>query len=45
MIDPAKSELYGGEQVTYDAPYTKCNRIEDYRRAWAHFEKSLKSEG
>lgn len=38
-IAPAKSELYGGQQVTYYAPYTKCNRIEDYRRAWAHFEE------
>lgn len=38
-IDPSKSELYGGQQVTYYAPYTKCDRIEDYRRAWAHFEK------
>lgn len=38
-IDPAKSELYGGQQVTYYAPYTRCNRIADYRRAWAHFEK------
>lgn len=38
-IDPKKSELYGGQQVTYYAPYTKCDRIEDYRRAWAHFEK------
>ena len=38
-IDPAKSELYGGQQVTYYAPYTRCDRIEDYRRAWAHFEK------
>lgn len=38
-IDPAKSELYGGQQVTYYAPYTKCDRIEDYKRAWAHFEK------
>lgn len=38
-IDPAKSELYGGQQVTYYAPYTKCDRIEDYRRAWAHFER------
>lgn len=38
-IDPAKSELYGGQQVTYYAPYTKCDRIADYRRAWAHFEK------
>ena len=40
-IDPAKSELYGGQQVTYVAPYTRCNRIEDYRRAWAHFEKQF----
>ena len=38
-IDPAKSELYGGQQVTYYAPYTKCDRIADYRHAWAHFEK------
>ena len=38
-IDPAKSELYGGQHVTYYAPYTKCDRIADYRRAWAHFEK------
>lgn len=38
-IDPAKSELYGGQQVTYYAPYTKCDRIADYRRAWVHFEK------
>ncbi len=37
-IDPTKSELYGGQQVTYYAPYTKCDRIADYRRAWAHFE-------
>lgn len=40
-IDPAKSELYGGQQVTYYAPYTKCDRIADYRRAWAHFEKTF----
>ena len=38
-IDPAKSELYGGQQQTFVAPYTKCDRIEDYRTAWAHFEK------
>ena len=43
-VDTAKSELYGGQQVTYYAPYTKCDRIEDYRRAWAHFEKVLKTE-
>lgn len=38
-IDPQKSELYGGQQVTYYAPYTKCDRIADYRRAWAHFKE------
>ena len=38
-IDPAKSELYGGQQQTFVAPYTRCDRIADYRRAWAHFEK------
>ncbi|AEW01070.1 plasmid-like protein [Niastella koreensis GR20-10] len=34
-----KSELYQGRQVTYHAPFTKCDRAEDYKRAWAHFEK------
>jgi len=38
-VDPAKSELYGGQKVTYYAPYTRCDRIDDYRRAWAYFEK------
>jgi hypothetical protein len=33
-----KSELYKGQQVTYYAPFTRCDRIEDYRCAWAHFE-------
>ena len=37
-IDPAKSELYGGQQQTFVAPYTRCDRIADYRTAWAHFE-------
>ena len=38
-IDPDKSELYGGQQQTFVAPYTRCDRIADYRTAWAHFEK------
>ena len=38
-IDPKKSELYGGQQVTYYPPYTRPDRIQDYRRAWAFFEK------
>ena len=38
-IDPKKSELYGGQQVAYYPPYTRPDRIQDYRRAWAFFEK------
>lgn len=38
-IDPAKSELYGGQQQTFIAPYNRCDRIADYRRAWEHFSK------
>ena len=36
-----KSELYRGQKVTYYAPFTKCDRIEDYRTAWTHFEKEF----
>ncbi len=38
-IDPRKSELYGGQQQTFIAPYNRCDRIADYRRAWSHFEQ------
>ena len=34
-----KSELYHGQKVTYYAPFDKCDRVEDYKKAWAHFEK------
>lgn len=37
-----KSELYQGQKQTFVAPYTRCDRIADYRRAWAHFEKQFK---
>ena len=35
----------GPRKVTrhFVGPFTKCDRIEDYRRAWAHFER-LKSQ-
>lgn len=35
----------GPREVTrqFVGPFTKCDRIKDYRRAWAHFER-LKSE-
>ena len=36
-----KSELYRGQQIEYHAPFDRCNRAEDYRLAWAHFEKIL----
>ncbi len=32
-------ELHRGAMITYYPPFEKCNRIEDYKRAWAHFEK------
>ena len=35
------SELYEGEKVIYVAPFTKCDRIADYRRAWAFFEEKF----
>lgn len=41
-IDPSKSELYGGQQLTYYAPYTRPDRTADYRRAWAFFEERIK---
>lgn len=37
-----KSELYKGKQVNYYPPFTKCDRIEDYKRAWKHFEARFK---
>ncbi len=43
-IDPAKSELYGGQQQTFVAPYTRCDRIADYRRAWSHFDKIFNNQ-
>jgi len=34
-----KSELYYGKEVIYHPPFQKCDRVEDYKKAWAHFEK------
>ena len=33
------SELYAGHTITYEAPFTCCDRIANYRTAWAHFEE------
>ncbi|WP_418639539.1 Eco57I restriction-modification methylase domain-containing protein [Winogradskyella sp.] len=38
-----KSELYYGKKVTYHAPFDKCDRVEDYKVAWAHFERVFKN--
>jgi len=32
-------ELHRGTEVTYYPPFEKCDRVEDYKRTWAHFEK------
>lgn len=32
-------ELHRGTEITYYPPFEKCDRVEDYKRAWAHFEK------
>jgi len=36
----------GPRSVTrhFVGPFTKCDRIEDYRRAWAHFEQLQSAE-
>ena len=34
-----KSEFYRGLEITFYAPFDKCDRVEDYKVAWAHFEK------
>ncbi len=36
-----KSELYRGRRIVYEAPFDRCDRVEDYRRAWGYFEGVL----
>lgn len=38
-----KSELYHGQKIIYHAPFAKCDRVEDYKRAWTHFEEKFKN--
>ncbi len=33
------SEMYLGKEITYYPPFEKCDRVEDYKQAWSHFEK------
>jgi hypothetical protein len=37
-----KSELYQGKKITYHAPFDKCDRVEDYKVGWEHFERVFK---
>jgi hypothetical protein len=39
-----KSELYQGKKITYYAPFDKCDRVEDYKIAWKHFEEVFKEK-
>lgn len=39
-----RSELYYGKKVTYHAPFDKCDHVEDYKVAWAHFEEVFKNK-
>lgn len=43
-IDPKKSELYGGQEVVYYAPFDGCDRVEDYQVAWGYFEEVFNDE-
>ena len=39
-----KNELYNGNIIRYYAPFVACDRIEDYRIAWEHFEKVFNNQ-
>jgi hypothetical protein len=39
-----KSELYQGKKITYHAPFDNCDRVEDYKTAWNHFEQVFKEK-
>jgi hypothetical protein len=39
-----KSELYKDKKITYQAPFDKCDRVEDYKLAWEHYEKIFKEQ-
>ena len=37
-----KSELYQGKKIIFEAPFDKCDRVDDYKVAWEHFESIFK---
>lgn len=40
----ATSETYTRKQISYEAPFGSCDRVADYRAAWAYFEKTIPAE-
>jgi hypothetical protein len=32
------------KKIIYQAPFDKCNRVEDYKTAWKHFEEVFKNK-
>ena len=34
-----KNDFYKNLEIVYEAPFDKCDRVEDYKVAWAHFAK------
>lgn len=40
----SNSELYQGKKIIYHAPFYKCDRVEDYKTAWKHFEEVFKEK-
>jgi hypothetical protein len=41
VVDAKRSELYGGREVEYYAPFEREDRVGGYRRAWGFFEKLI----
>lgn len=36
-VSDKRNETYAGQQITFFAPYDRCDRLEDYRQAWRYF--------
>ncbi len=39
-----KRELCKVKKITYHAPFDMCDRVEDYKLAWEHFEEIFKEK-
>jgi hypothetical protein len=45
VIDGAKSELYGGDEVVYFGPFDRGDRVREYGVVWGFYENLLKTKG